>query len=68
MSTLPAILNARTQHTATLIFLHGIGGDKHIHKGLGWTGVLDKIRPDYLKIVCPTAPSFPFKLVHINCF
>jgi predicted esterase len=53
-SILPVVLKARGQHTATLIFLHGLGDTGH-----GWAGMLNTVRPDYLKIVCPNAPSIP---------
>ena len=57
MSVLPVVLKARTLHTATMIFLHGLGDTGH-----GWAGILNTIRPDYMKIVCPTAPSIPVSL------
>ena len=57
MSALPVVLKARAQHTATMIFLHGLGDTGH-----GWAGILNTIRPDYMKIVCPTAPSIPVSL------
>ena len=57
MSALPVVLKARAQHSATMIFLHGLGDTGH-----GWAGILNTIRPDYMKIVCPTAPSIPVSL------
>ena len=57
MSALPVVLKARAQHSATMIFLHGLGDTGH-----GWAGILNTIRPDYVKIVCPTAPSIPVSL------
>ena len=57
MSALPVVLKARSQHTATMIFLHGLGDTGH-----GWAAGLNSIRPDYMKIVCPTAPSIPVTL------
>ena len=55
MSCMPVVLKARAvQHTATMIFLHGLGDSGH-----GWAGILNTIRPDYMKIVCPSAPSMP---------
>ena len=54
MSSLPVVLNAKAKHTATLIFLHGLSENGH-----KWAGILKTIQPDYLKIVCPTAPSIP---------
>ena len=56
-SLMPVVLKARAIHTATMIFLHGLGDTGH-----GWAGILNTIRPDYLKIVCPTAPSIPVSL------
>ena len=59
MSRLPrsVILNARGRHTATLIFLHGLGDTGH-----GWAEAMNSIRPAYLKVVCPTARSIPVTL------
>ena len=57
MSVLPVVLKARAQHTATMIFLHGLGDTGH-----GWAGILNTIRPDHVKLVCPTAPSIPVTL------
>ena len=51
------ILNPKSRHTATLIFLHGLGDTGH-----GWAAAMNSIRPDFLKIVCPTAPSIPVTL------
>merc|ERR1712029_1121699 len=42
------------KHTATLVFLHGLGDT-----GFGWAGALNTIRPDFLKVICPTAPNLP---------
>ena len=46
--SLPLTLKLRTEHTATIIFLHGLGDN-----GASWTEILDRIIPDYVKIVCP---------------
>ena len=69
------VLKASKKHTATLIFLHGLGDT-----GMGWAGALNSIKPDYLKVlvteavlwvgglnckvqvVCPTAPMLPVTL------
>ena len=40
----PVILKAARKHTASLVFLHGLGDT-----GLGWAGALNSIKPDYLK-------------------
>ena len=53
----PVVLKASRNHTATLIFLHGLGDT-----GMGWAGALNSIKPDYLKVVCPTAPMLPVTL------
>ena len=50
----PVILKATTRHTATLIFLHGLGDT-----GVGCAGALSSIRPSYMKVICPTAPIIP---------
>jgi len=54
MNIPPVILNAGKKHTATLVFLHGLGDT-----GMGWAGALNTIKPDYLKIICPTASMLP---------
>jgi lysophospholipase-2 len=53
----PVVVNAKARHTATLIFLHGLGDTGH-----GWAAGMASIRPDFLKIVCPTAPTIPVTL------
>ena len=42
----PVVLKSARKHTATLIFLHGLGDN-----GMGWAGALNTIRPDYLKVM-----------------
>ena len=49
MSSTTAILNSKAKHTATMIFVHGLRESGH-----KWVKKLETIRPDYLKIVCPT--------------
>ena len=49
MSSNMAVLNATARHTATMIFVHGLRESGH-----KWVKVLEKIRPDHLKLVCPT--------------
>jgi lysophospholipase-2 len=44
------VVNAATKHSATLLFLHGLGDTGH-----GWAQILTEVRPPFLKIVCPTA-------------
>ena len=53
----PVVLNAKGRHTATLIFLHGLGDTGH-----GWAAALNSIKPDFLKVVCPTAQTIPVTL------
>jgi len=53
----PVILQATKKHTASLIFLHGLGDT-----GFGWAGALNTIKPSFLKVICPTAPMIPVTL------
>jgi len=57
MSVKPVILRARVKQTASLIFLHGLGDTGH-----GWARILNNIRTDSLKVICPTAPVIPVSL------
>jgi len=59
MSTAPAvvIVPPTCPHNATLIFLHGLGGNGH-----GWVGNLTRIRPGHVKIILPTAHTMPVTL------
>ncbi|XP_023326169.1 acyl-protein thioesterase 1 [Eurytemora carolleeae] len=57
MSMRPVILKPRIKQTATMIFLHGLGDTGH-----GWAGILNTLRPDHLKVICPTAPVIPITL------
>lgn len=58
MSTLaPVILHPRIKQTASMIFLHGVGDTGH-----SWSQILNTIRPDHLKVICPTAPVIPITL------
>jgi len=57
MSLRPVILKPRIKQTASMIFLHGLGDTGH-----GWAGLLNTIRPDHLKVICPTAPVIPITL------
>jgi len=42
---------ATAAHTATLIFLHGLGDTGH-----GWLGMLSDICGGHVKVMCPNAP------------
>ena len=53
----PVILKPKRRHTATLIFLHGLGDTGH-----GWAAAMNSIRPDFVKVICPTAPTIPVTL------
>jgi len=57
MSGNPVVVSASGRHTATLIFLHGLGDTGH-----GWASSLADVRPSHLKIVCPTAQVMPVTL------
>jgi len=59
MSTAPvvAVVPPTCPHNATLIFLHGLGGNGH-----GWVGNLTRIRPGHVKIILPTAHTMPVTL------
>ncbi|CAO1347983.1 unnamed protein product [Diamesa hyperborea] len=43
--------------TASIIFLHGLGDT-----GLGWSSLIDDIRPPYMQYSCPTADTIPVTL------
>lgn len=53
----PVIIAATTRHTATLIFLHGLGDT-----GQGWATSLGAIRSPHVKVICPTANTLPVTL------
>jgi len=46
----PVVVSPSAKHTATLIFLHGLGDTGH-----GWASSIAAIRPPHVKVVCPTA-------------
>lgn len=51
MESPPVVISARGKHTATFIFLHGLGDT-----GNGWASTLAAVRQNHVKIICPTAP------------
>ncbi|KAJ8964205.1 hypothetical protein NQ317_014913 [Molorchus minor] len=53
----PVILPATVKHTATLIFLHGLGDT-----GQGWASAMGALRQPHVKVICPTAPTMPVTL------
>lgn len=57
MTASPVVIAATAKHTATLIFLHGLGDTGH-----GWASGMGSIRPPHVKVICPTAPTMPVTL------
>ena len=57
MNSSPVVVSASGKHTATLIFLHGLGDTGH-----GWASSLADVRSSHVKIVCPTAQTMPVTL------
>ncbi|VDM18505.1 unnamed protein product [Hydatigera taeniaeformis] len=72
MALLPAeIIESRTRHTASLIFLHGLGDNGYVFglnpsnwlpSSSGWADTLRNVVPPYCKIVCPNARDMPVTL------
>uniref|UniRef100_A0A0P4WH48 palmitoyl-protein hydrolase n=1 Tax=Scylla olivacea TaxID=85551 RepID=A0A0P4WH48_SCYOL len=46
----PVVVNATAKHTATVIFLHGLGDTGH-----GWASAMAAIGSPHIKFICPTA-------------
>lgn len=46
------VIQPSTKHTATIIFLHGLGDTGH-----GWADAMTSVRPTYSKVICPTAET-----------
>jgi len=46
----PVVISPSAKHTATVIFLHGLGDTGH-----GWASSIAAIRPGHVKVICPTA-------------
>lgn len=53
----PVVISATVKHSATIIFLHGLGDTGH-----GWASAIGAIRPPFCKVICPTAPEMPVTL------
>ncbi|OQR73354.1 acyl-protein thioesterase 1-like [Tropilaelaps mercedesae] len=53
----PIIIPATARHTATVIFLHGLGDT-----GYGWSEQLRQLRLPHVKYICPNAPAIPVAL------
>ncbi|KAF7991924.1 hypothetical protein HCN44_010725 [Aphidius gifuensis] len=48
------VIKPTAEHTATLIFLHGLTETGNI-----WASKLKNIQPPFMKIICPTAEKIP---------
>jgi len=53
----PVVVSPSTKHSATVIFLHGLGDTGH-----GWADTIASIRPSHVKVICPTAGKMPVTL------
>lgn len=53
----PVIVSATAKHTATVIFLHGLGDTGH-----GWASTMPASSLAHIKFVCPTASVMPVTL------
>ncbi|KAL4236316.1 acyl-protein thioesterase [Mactra antiquata] len=53
----PYTVAAQARHSATLIFLHGLGDT-----GQGWSEAFKQLKLNHIKCVCPTAPVMPVTL------
>jgi len=51
------IVNATSRHTASVIFLHGLGDTGH-----GWSQMFQSIRQPHIRYICPTANAIPVTL------
>eukprot|EP00124_Ichthyophonus_hoferi_P004819 Ihof_evm1s587 gene=Ihof_evmTU1s587 len=52
MAGTAVVIPALEKHTATLIFLHGLGDS-----GSGWASSIEMIRSKCMKVICPNAPN-----------
>jgi len=57
MSSSPVVISAASKHTASVIFLHGLGDTGH-----GWAHSLQLQKLPHVKYICPTAPTIPVTL------
>lgn len=48
------IVSPTAKHTATVIFLHGLGDT-----GDGWSSILSELKQPWVKLICPTAGVMP---------
>jgi predicted esterase len=51
------ICDAKEKHTATVIFLHGLGDSGH-----GWSELVPQLQMPHVKFMFPNAPSMPVSL------
>jgi lysophospholipase-2 len=51
------VVNSTGKHTASVIFLHGLGDTGH-----GWSQMFQSIRQPHIRYVCPTANTIPVSL------
>ncbi|XP_071964266.1 acyl-protein thioesterase 2-like [Antedon mediterranea] len=52
-----ATVKPTAKHTASVIFLHGLGDTGH-----SWAAGLDSFKEPHIKYICPTAPTIPVTL------
>ncbi|PJF17021.1 hypothetical protein PSACC_03167 [Paramicrosporidium saccamoebae] len=59
LASTPIIIEAAVQHTASFIFLHGLGDSGH-----GWAPVMRQLSKKFrfMKFICPHAPQIPVTL------
>lgn len=57
MSAAPVVIAAASKANASIIFLHGLGDTGH-----GWANAIAEVRPSFMRVICPTAPSMPVTL------
>eukprot|EP00798_Chlamydomonas_sp_ICE-L_P000528 gene528-1941_t len=60
----PIVLAATTKHTASIIWLHGLGDTGH-----GWADIGEDFQADlpHIKFIFPTAPTMPNPLNGLEC-
>lgn len=65
MSIAPLVFPAASRHTATVIFVHGLGDTGH-----GWASAVEnwrrRQRLDEVKFILPHAPQIPISVVSLD--
>jgi len=56
---LSCTINPKANHSATVIFLHGLGDTGH-----GWSENMRELEMSHVKFICPTAAAIPVSLNH----